>query len=318
MGRVKKGMTILEVVVALGIIGIMLVPLANGMLTSVKANKKAEDTQSGKLLGQQVVEKLKIKDRVESNVDIDFHNTKLKIKAGSTNSEGKTEYPIVSEAEVNGMMIQGKVIEEEGIVSVNDITYDSSTVLNKKVGLYLELDRNEDDKIVLEVLEGNSTLNDLQGMIESTVPNKHKYVINKDTLNLSVQVKLDGTVAVSSIDPQFVFNTAQKLEGAIVLYVKDVDTISGGAGVLGKTVHVKVENLNENKFEELQVLRDVDLSSEIWKAGLEVECKGKLTEHKNILYDEENKRRGLYTVELDIIKKDKVIESTKAQFYLGE
>ncbi|WP_160675232.1 prepilin-type N-terminal cleavage/methylation domain-containing protein [Clostridium sp. C8-1-8] len=55
----KMGMTLLEVIISIAIIGIMLIPISNIILTSVKVNKNGEDKQQAVYLAQQVVDGLK-------------------------------------------------------------------------------------------------------------------------------------------------------------------------------------------------------------------------------------------------------------------
>ncbi|GFZ32512.1 hypothetical protein CSC2_30380 [Clostridium zeae] len=55
----KKGMTLLEVIISIAIIGIMIVPIGNMILTSVKINKNGEDKQQAVYLSQQVLDGLK-------------------------------------------------------------------------------------------------------------------------------------------------------------------------------------------------------------------------------------------------------------------
>lgn len=322
MRRVKKGMTILEIVIALAIIGIMLIPLANGMLTSVRANKKAEDTQVGKLMGQQAVEKLKIEERIDDGVRIPFQDGELTIGTGIADATGKKTFPITSNSEINGFNIKGKIIEEEGVIAINDIAYDTSTEINKEVGLYIELDKvfhGDREKIVLRWIERGVNLEKLQDFVVYDGSLEKEVIFNKQTMDLKINIKNTGEVELKSVDKITKAETlvesineitSNKLNGAVVIYAKNVS----GAN----KVTIEVSNKNELKFEEVQVLRDTSVTESDWEAGLNVICKERVFKVDNIIYDVFNKKRGLYTVELDVIKKEKVVEKTKAQFYLEE
>ncbi|MGL4454009.1 MAG: type II secretion system protein [Sarcina sp.] len=325
MRKVKKGMTILEIVIGLAIIGIMLLPLANGLLTSVRANKKAEDTQAGKLLGQQVVEKLKVEERIENDIKIPFHNDELMIGTGISDVMGKKTFPITSSTEINGFNIDGKIIEEEGVIAINDIAYNTSADMNKEIGLYIEIDKmfhGDREKIVLRWIERGVNLKKIEDFVVYDGVLEKKVIFNNQTMDLKIKIDNTGKVELKTGEKitkqgregeaivDSINEVINKLEGAIVIYAKNVS----GAN----KVTIEVENKNEAKFEEVQILRDVSVKEKDWEEGLRVECKEKVLKFDNIIYDIYNKKRGLYTIDLDVMKNEKVVEKTKAQFYLEE
>ncbi|GKU32019.1 hypothetical protein CFB3_41270 [Clostridium folliculivorans] len=67
MKNKKKGMTLLEVIISIAILGIIIVPMSNMILTSVKTNKRGEDKQQAVYLAQQVLEAFKNVSTFEDN-----------------------------------------------------------------------------------------------------------------------------------------------------------------------------------------------------------------------------------------------------------
>ncbi|GFP77564.1 type IV pilus modification PilV family protein [Clostridium fungisolvens] len=63
----RKGMTLLEVIISIAILGIIIVPMSNMILTSVKTNKRGEDKQQAVYLAQQVLEAFKNVSAFEDN-----------------------------------------------------------------------------------------------------------------------------------------------------------------------------------------------------------------------------------------------------------
>ncbi|MGL5821034.1 MAG: type IV pilus modification PilV family protein [Sarcina sp.] len=317
MKRVKKGMTLLEVVIALGIIGIMLLPLANGMLTSVRANKKAENTQTAKLLGQQVIEKLKIQDRIENNASINFHSQALEI----TNSGTDKIYNLSSTGEINGFEINGVIKESTTVTDVNDSNYGNPTLgLNPKIGALLVVTKNASNKIEFQFLEGTLAQNDIENMIKSNY--KLTQTMIDDVANINVNISDRGIVTIVDRDKpaKELFKGTKKLDGALTIYIEDVSfksEINGSDTTIKPTINIKVNNNGLTQL-ELQVLRDIKLERENYEKGFSLDKDGSIKTFSNIIYDVNNKRIGLYTAKLDILKNGKVIETVEAEFYIGE
>lgn len=61
----RKGITLIEVVISVALIAILLIPLTNLVMTSIKRNKKAEVKQEATNLGQKIVEELKAQDTIQ-------------------------------------------------------------------------------------------------------------------------------------------------------------------------------------------------------------------------------------------------------------
>ena len=135
--RVKKGFTLIEIVVSLAIIGIMMIPLANSLIMSVKANKMGEIAQESKNISQEIVESLRSLGNVEAGT----------ITAGS----GDDTVEIVPMTDSVGGIIEGKynirgTIDDievmsgstiEKTIKGGTIEYESDRYLEKEVGLVL-------------------------------------------------------------------------------------------------------------------------------------------------------------------------------------
>lgn len=61
----RKGITLIEVIISIALIAILLIPLTNLVMTSIKKNKKAEVKQEATNLGQKIVEELKAQDTIQ-------------------------------------------------------------------------------------------------------------------------------------------------------------------------------------------------------------------------------------------------------------
>ncbi|WP_346929776.1 type II secretion system protein [Clostridium sp.] len=113
----KKGFTLLEVIISFALISIMLIPIANIVLTSVKINKTTENKQQAKAVLQETVENIKAIDSLSSAVSTPLTN-------GITLSETKGEdnkliYSL--SGNVNGFSIEGS-IKENSVVTNNKVS----------------------------------------------------------------------------------------------------------------------------------------------------------------------------------------------------
>ncbi|MHC1685752.1 MAG: prepilin-type N-terminal cleavage/methylation domain-containing protein [Clostridiaceae bacterium] len=133
MGRKvkKKGFTIIEIIIGMAIFGIILIPMANMVITSVTINKKAQDKQQGTLLAEKALEKVKFKDCetkgdvvnfLTSSDDLHMKNYDLITKKGyiyykkdgtegsDTSYDFKIEVSLDDTTAYNGSPIDGKEI----------------------------------------------------------------------------------------------------------------------------------------------------------------------------------------------------------------
>ncbi|MBL4933358.1 type IV pilus modification PilV family protein [Clostridium paridis] len=70
--KVKKGMTLIEVLISIAILGILIVPLSSMVLTSVSINRMGKEKQQGTNVAQKVLEQIKIID--EPNIEDLYNN----------------------------------------------------------------------------------------------------------------------------------------------------------------------------------------------------------------------------------------------------
>lgn len=151
----KKGFTLLEIVIALAVIGIMMIPLGSALFTSVRTNKMGEIKQESKLISQEIIEKIRsfgdIKDSMSFNVgkeqgDLinitkDTSNNKVyNVKGSVTDSEGAT-------------MVEGTIIEQGELKE----DFGSKKYLDKKFGLFIYVQNHkENNKISIYKSSGKT------------------------------------------------------------------------------------------------------------------------------------------------------------------
>ncbi|WP_346961767.1 type II secretion system protein [Clostridium sp.] len=113
----KKGFTLLEVIISFALISIILIPIANIVLTSVKINKTTENKQQAKAVLQETVENIKAIDSLSSAVSTPLTNgiTLSEI----TGEDNKSIYSL--SGNVNGFSIKGS-IKENSVVTNNKVS----------------------------------------------------------------------------------------------------------------------------------------------------------------------------------------------------
>lgn len=74
--RKKKGATLLEIIIGIAIIAILVIPISDLIMSSVRNNKRAKDEQNAKLLGQRISEGIK-------KSDIDLSSSRITINNGT-------------------------------------------------------------------------------------------------------------------------------------------------------------------------------------------------------------------------------------------
>lgn len=116
--KYKKGFTLLEIVISLGLMSIILIPTGNMVLTSVKNNKAGENKQQASVLLQETIEYIK---------------TAEELKAGTVLPNG-VELTTISEVEgvpktysIKSKDVNGYGIGIDGTIDVQHITNEITT-----------------------------------------------------------------------------------------------------------------------------------------------------------------------------------------------
>ena len=296
MRKIKKGATLLEVVIGLAIIAIMIIPLMNSLLTSVKANKKAEEVQDAKLLGQQFIEKLRLQDEIKGGI-IQVGDVEINLK------ENKEYYEVQSN-KIDGIELKGRIDKSSLVKIKGENDKIRKEYFDKKLGALIEISKDEDgnglvryynrtthDKSILEIYQDDK---DNFSKVEDSVKEiKVEFIdteINKDkrTYGILMNGKSIGTNTI----------------GGLGIYIKDENDFN-----------FKIKNSSAIS-QGVYVFRDLYVSE--GEARIIKEGDGILNIYKNIVFDSEDGNRGLYTANLDIEKDGKKIEEIESQFYLGE
>lgn len=281
----KKGATLLELVIALAIISIMMVPITNSVLQSVRINKKAEDLKRAKLMGQQVVENLRNQDVIESGQILKVSNNELEISSRDIAGEFNVE----SVAEVDGFRVDG-IIKTESII-VSDQYYDVM------VGGFLVIDGN--NIYYKEATNDYKTFSDF-------------YVQSVGTAKMSAPINGDVTLEINN-------EHLTLKQGNIVLWTARLGYIKNYLAIVVHseadykvTIDNKAEKTNIYGFRSNQVAVENGFVEEKFDyIGTPVK------RVENILYDHKYRTKGLYSINLEVRKEFEVLEELEYQFNVG-
>ena len=299
MRRVKKGMTLLEVVISLAIIAIMIVPLMNSLLTAVRANKKGEEVQDAKLLGQQVIENLRLEDDIEAGNIIGINAATVTLGSFNVATGSEPGYFDVTSTEVDGFTIEGKVVEDD-VVNIND-NDSGKEYLNKKLGALLVVTKDKieyysrtgGDKSIKEIYSDSASLF-LDRPSTATKDVELEFIDNGVVGSKVYSIKLDGN------------NIATDTTGGLAIYVKEKSDFK-----------FNIKNTSAIT-QDIVIFRDSSLSKDDGMLKGQITQTGILNMYTNIFFDVDKSKTGLYTAKLDIKKDNKTVEKIESQFYLGE
>ena len=301
MRKVKKGATLLEVVIALAILGIMIMPLMNSLLTAVRANKKGEEVQDAKLIGQQVVEKLRLEEEIKTG-SITLDNFEITLGSEVTGS-GKDYYPLNS-TDVEGYELTGKIYED-AVLRINADS-DVSSYLDDELGALIIVMSDEiyyaelkyQDKTIKKIFEDekNDTSDGFKkrivtGMTDVNLEFKDNGLATEDKV---YNIEMDG------------INIAMDTNYGIGIYVAEKNNFN-----------FKIKN-SSDKTQSIHIFRDSNLTKKEGTLDGQVQTNGIFDKYTNIIFDSKDKHRGLYTAELEVKRSGKVLEKIESQFYLNE
>lgn len=222
----KKGMTLIEIIISLALLGIIIVPISGYALGSLKNNLKAEIKQSASFHGQRFLEEIKAYDEII-----------LK-----TNGEGKNYFELLNGEvmkEVSLNNYQGEIIRDKLELQMEvkeDTTFEYNDINN------LENIKNETFRLNLNESLGISNIELEQDTIQ-----------NKDFLgNLLISVEPDFRMEVkdsSSGELLINYKPSNNPQNIMIIYVDKSSTLNKTIQLENKTnklINVYVVKHNES------------------------------------------------------------------------
>ncbi|MGL5069106.1 MAG: prepilin-type N-terminal cleavage/methylation domain-containing protein [Sarcina sp.] len=333
MKKVKKGMTLLEIVVALAIIAIMIIPLMNSLLTAVRTNKKGEEVQDAKLLGQQVIENLRVQDIIKEGTiaqvgfdsELGVGNSEQKgfeIKLDSlieATDTSKGYFPVSMSTEVDGFTIEGKIYEEE-VKEINADLEDDEYFNKPLAGLIVV--KGEDIYYIKNLPK--------EEVIEGTNPDGTSNLVYKNTMKEVFKSSKKEDFKKREKDTSKIkveFETVRNESNGRKTYnikLDDAEFVSDNSYALGIYIveeATKTFDLinNSDRTQDILVFRDPSISTKAGcLEGSDWTGISEFNKYTNIVVDAKSGSSGLYTAELEVKKDNETVERIESQFYLGE
>ncbi|CDM67707.1 putative membrane protein [Clostridium bornimense] len=235
----KKGATLLEIIISMAIITIIIIPISDLIMSSVKNNKNAEEEQDIKLLAQSISEKLKV-----SDIDIDPTTTEISIGHDEIKLNGSVGHYSVSNKDIgNGLTA--------------DITLDKRNDMpSNNIARSLNWDSVID--IVKEDINGNIYYRLKENTYDSTtkewVETSISYLIRGNTISIIN----DGNIEIQFEEITDIHNPSNT-ETKKIYITRDVENDfedNAGNKIEGKTGYIKfqidddiIKNKDKIKFE---------------------------------------------------------------------
>lgn len=227
----NKGITLVEIIVSIAILGIIVTPLSSLFVTTVRNNSMARDKMIANQLAQKYMEE-----------------AMLDIKKGGTFQVGTKNFP-----DEGKFKITGYITEENNNYGVDTTTGDASIEGGAKViGDSIIKDFNNSDELKLEINESNINLKKNESGIYSA---SH----DQNPINIKLEFKrdnnLDNTIKV--------YNTSGKRVNIYKVYSKDgndkvdIQTIEGEVYSYENICDdsdVNIENINKNYVYKIKIV----------------------------------------------------------------
>lgn len=267
----KKGFTLLEVIISFALISIILIPIANLVLTSVKINKSTENKQQAKAVLQETIENIKAIDNFSSALSKPLNNGITLSEA--TGEDNKLIYSL--SGEINGFSIEGSIKEKSQVVNnkVSEMEVDRTIYFNKG-----SISISNGKEVIGEAIKKTSD--------SSAISSEEVFIEMKEAGEINV------TYGVSSID------ILTPKEKALLICLNEDSEKKLKLNVENKslTENLKIYLYNKKKVSERQ---DIIISKFI----------GQIELIEGVQYSENIINGKLYFVELRANKNGEVVET---------
>ncbi|MEG2288735.1 MAG: prepilin-type N-terminal cleavage/methylation domain-containing protein [Clostridium sp.] len=282
----KKGFTLLEIIISFALISILIIPMANMILSTVKMNKMGENKQQAKVILQDTVESIKSESKLPSAIgeSTDLVNgvrVEKDVDITDVSGEHKSSYIVASSNEnSHGFSING-TIKESSVVISNDINkgkIDRAIYFNNG---YMSISNGSSE--INSAIERD--FGDLQAKGES----------------ISIDISATGAINIVYGEIQNRIDIANPVNDALLICLDDT------------TNKLKV-NINSNGKNKLKIyLHKKGGASERNDVVLS-EFKGNIELITGIVKASEVKNGSIYSAELTAKKNNQIIETMNFDF----
>lgn len=283
----KKGSTLLEVVISIAILAILIVPLSNMIIASIKINKKGEQKQEAKLLSQEIIEKIRSEGNVKEN-DKFLGNDSGDILSIKADNKDKNQFSI--EGTINDLKVGGEITKRANVDNGDKYIHEDLAIL-----IVITKDKIQYKNVISSNVNIKKILN--QKLEELNNNKSIDFKINADGKN--------GTLNGMPLD----INE----NGKIAIYIKE-------PRIEKDKVTVKIKNLSKNNryvlfFKNKRNEKTTTKNNISEESFLDIE---KLNLIQDINYSEEDINKGLYTVNINIEKNGQVLEKTESEVLIND
>ena len=266
----KKGLSLLEILVSLGLVALFIIPAGNMVLGTVKLNKAAEEKQQAIAVLQEAVELIKMEEQDLPETKNEYININNQFRVTRINEDselGKFKVESLNESEY-GFNIIGTISEVERIITQSNINIDEAVdgaiyFSGNDEGAITVVDRQMSTTDCVEdiISSGDILFNKVEGNKISISSNNgdnmqmsignsgnrklHKYDTNSilTILDNSTSTKLNLNITNKHHDKDLTIYIYNKNEPSIEDDVEKTITTSGGSKqeVIIKLLHSGIE-----------------------------------------------------------------------------
>lgn len=278
--KVKKGMTLIEVIISVALLSILIVPLSGLVMSSLKNNINAEYKQKASYVGQKVLEELKAYDEITLKDDTGRKYFELLDGDKVFKKESEDIFEGRFERTIYGSTTDTKGIDEE--------VYNVEVALEKDLNFKYEnvnnLDKNNNAAFIMNFINDNSIskIQDNSNGNSHVISNKLVIELDKNSNSLKVYSK-------NSSSPLLTIGRANLYNNDIVLNVKENFI---------QNIDIELKNNTEETL-EIHIIRGINSTSKfkVYSSTGDIV----LYEEKQI---EENPVADLYNYKVTVIDKN--------------
>lgn len=265
MIKCNKGLTLVELVVSLAILGIIITPLSSFFVNTIKVNKNSEDRLKANQLAEKYMEKTKFSDIIvyennqltinKSDNDFIIYTTAQHNESSVTYKKDEGDFTVYKKVET----LKQKVKEEDKEEDKYKIDKGEERLITYHGEIKIEKDNDIQDTIVFE---------------DDFEDNKDEYIKNDGTITINIQKNTETSIIIDINDKKKTVNLIDDTTNEIK------DDINIKLNCKGdKKINLQVSSLNEPKT-NVYIINSKDSNNQI---NIQKSI-GKVYVHKNI-YD---------------------------------
>ena len=287
----KKGASLLEIIISIAILAIISIPIGGILITSVKTSKSTEDKQIATLMGQQMLEEIRVTDFLGGTSEVQFTNgVKVEPMINHSTYELVGYNLLESSKTIDGYDFDIQIVQD------SDVTFKENQVVNNcDATIFVKLNPSNSSHLIIS--NNKEFKNEGSNLYFDFEMNNNKLTIKNEIGSIEIINEKNSNIITFAKA-----NTSQE-EGSVRIYFID--------GNFFNNLNISVDDATTKKtslYLDKSIINEADNSSNTEDISVSTK-NGVMTLYNNVntVISDDKKMGNVYKTQVKVYKNSKLL-----------